>query len=75
MFVSLVVLVWFGFVVVGSGFVLFFFLEGGFVFVCFCFCFLFLGGFARVGNDAKRALCTRMRIVFYAIRLELKTSV
>ena len=34
--------------------------------------------FARVGNDAKRvqsALCTRMRIVFSRIRLELKTSV
>ena len=33
---------------------------------------------ARVGNDAKRAqsaLCTRMRIVFYAIRLGPKTSV
>ena len=34
--------------------------------------------FARVGHVAKRvqsALCTRMRIVFHAIRLELKTSV
>ena len=34
--------------------------------------------FARVGNDAKRvqsALCTRMRIVFSSIRLQLKASV
>ena len=33
---------------------------------------------ARVGNDAKlvhSALCTRMRVVFSRIRLELKTSV
>ena len=34
--------------------------------------------YASVGNDAKRvqsALCTRMRIVFFWIRLGLKTSV
>ena len=37
-----------------------------------------LSGIARVGNDTKRvqsALCTRMRIVFYSIRLRPTTSV